>query len=325
LIFVALAAAATAAMLLLASASRRWVLITAALVILAIPAIAWMQSAAIDQSLTQDSFGWRSVFVGDSAYHRIVVRQHGNAVRHLYFGDTRQSMMYLSDPHGEGMTYTSSFHLARLMRPSLKRVLLIGLGGGTAAKQFAHHYDDTIVDAVEVDPMVVDVAKRFFALQPNDRMRVHVVDGRLFLKRTTETWDLIVVDAYTTNRYGSTIPPHLTTREFLGDVASHLAPGGVLHFHCAYGATKLRPAMQKTIASVFASTLVSEGEIIASNVALITPKDVLTERLKSSRTARLSALPTYIRKLAPAPPPRADVPVLTDDYAPVDTLMREKI
>jgi hypothetical protein len=118
--------------------------------------------------------------------------------------------------------------------------------------------------------VVVEVAKKYFGVQPSERLRIHIGDGRTFLKRSRETWDLIVIDAYTTNRYGNTIPAHLATREFFQEVGQHLSSGGILHFHCSFGRSLL-PALQKTIAEVFASTWTSEGEILASNVPLLFP------------------------------------------------------
>lgn len=262
------------------------------------------------------------IFVGDSAYHRITVRDWKNGTRFLAFGVGSQTQMKVDDPFGPGLAYSDSLHIARLMRPTLRRVLVIGLGGGTAAKQFARYYPDTTVDAVEVDPLVVDVAKRFFFLEEGPRLRVHVGDGRMFLKRSKEKWDLIIVDAYTTNRYGDTLPTHLATREFMEEVGAHLNEGGVMHYHLAFSGTMLQPALHKTAADAFRYVLTTAGEIIASDVALLTDKAVIAERAKSSSVAHLPHLPRYIASLSDAPPVAGNVPLLTDDFAPVDTLAR---
>ncbi|MEO8035705.1 MAG: fused MFS/spermidine synthase, partial [Acidobacteriota bacterium] len=261
------------------------------------------------------------LFVGDSAYHRIVVLQRLRTRRELMFDTAAQTRMDTRDPFGPGNPYTDSFHLARLMRPDIKRVLMIGLGGGTAAKQFVRYYPDVTFDVVEVDPMVVHVAQQFFGVQPGGRLRIHLGDGRTFVQRSAERWDLIIIDAYTEGRYGVTIPPHLATREFFNDVASHLTEGGILHFHCVFTNSPLLPAIEKTIANVFPSTLVAKGEIIGSMVPLITPREVMTQRASLGPTARLPELTSYIALLGPVPPIPARIPLLTDDYAPVDTLI----
>jgi spermidine synthase len=332
-IFISAIACATAAILMIASAVshrsttplffRRIGIALAFAVVLVVPTAAFVRSTRLERSLLQ-STNQRILFVGDSAYHRVLVRERRGRIRELLFNVTVQSRMDTTNPFGPGNTYTDSFHLAKLIRPEIKRVLFIGLGGGTGAKQFCHDYPEVQVDVVEVDPMVVDVAQRFFGVQPNDRLRIHTLDGRMFIKQSVERWDLIIIDAYTTNRYGDTIPPHLATREFFSDVASHLAAGGILHFHCAFSGSPLLPALEKTIAGVFPSVLVSKGEILASDVPLLTAKEVIAARSSNGLTSRLPVLAGYIATLGPIPPIDASVPLLTDDYAPVDTLIRAR-
>jgi spermidine synthase len=232
--------------------------------------------------------------------------------------------MSVADPLGPGASYTDSFHLGRLIRPNLRRVLMIGLGGGTMAKQVTHYYGDTTIDVVEVDPLIVDLSKRFFGVQENDRLRIHVADGRTFLSRSSEKWDLIIIDAYTTNRYGHTIPPHLVTQEFFREAQKHLNDGGILHFHCAFSRSKLFPALENTISGVFRSTLATEGEIVASDVPLLTASDVIAERSRQTQTVRLPNLPRYIAELQPVPAFSRDVVLLRDDYAPVDTMLQQR-
>lgn len=296
-------------------------LVAAAMVILTTAAI--MRSTRMDPSLGS-GVGWRLLYVGDSPYHHIVVREKPGHVRELVFNVGVQSRMIIGDPFGPGSAYTDSFHLAPLIRPTLRRVLIMGLGGGTTAKQFTHDNPNVTVDVVEIDPLVVDVAKRFFLVQPSDRLRIHLIDARLFLKGSTERWDLIIMDAYTANRYGDTIPPHLVTKEFFDEVKAHLTEAGVFHFNCIFSQSMLLPALEKTIASVFDSVLVSNGQILASNVALITSKETIAERSRNSPASRLPNLPGYIAALQPNAAAAADVPLLTDDYAPIDLLAREK-
>lgn len=303
----------------LRSVTRIAVLGVVALLAIGVPALAYIRSTRIDASLLQLDPSWRVLFVGDSPYHRVSVRERPGMTRLLSFGGAAQSRMLLKDPFGPGATYTDSAHIGRLIRPNIRRVLLIGLGGGTIPKQFTTMYPDTTIDVVEIDPMVVDVAKRFFYVTPSDRLRLHVGDGRMFLKRTTETWDLIIVDAYTTNRYGDTLPPHMATREFFEVASQRLTPGGVLHYHCAFGGTRLVPAIQKTIASVFPTTFVSGGETFASRDAVLVSTDVMLQRAEAL-LPRLPYLRGQIVAFQPYAEVAADLPILTDDYAPVDTL-----
>ena len=311
--FVAVATLATALVVLVSQRAR--------------PRFAFAAVAALVAVLLGGAFlrqrveiaGPRPVFEGDSAYHHVVVTDHG-PMRDLRFNAGIQSRMRRSDPFGPGLVYTDSFHIGRLMRPQARRILLIGLGGGTAARQFTHYYPDAEVDVVDVDPLVFDVAKRYFALVPVGRMRVHIADGRTFLKQARTTWDLIVIDTYTTNRYGDTLPPHLVTREFFQDVAGRLSHGGIVHFHCAFENSRLMESLHRTMSSVFPSVLRTRGELLGSGVPMIVQKEELIARAKASPAARLPELPRHIADLTSEPAPPGAL-LLTDDYAPVDTLL----
>lgn len=303
---------------------RRYTFAAVAVVLVVVPAAAFIGSAHLGESPSGQGSTWRTLFVGDSPYHRVVVRERLGKVRELTFGLGVQSRMVVADPFGPGIGHSDSFHIARLIRPNVRRVLVIGMGGGTAAKQYARYYDDVTVDAVEIDPLVVDVARRYFQVQPGDRLRVHVGDGRMFLKRSAEKWDLIIIDSYTSTRYGDTVPPHMVTREFFAEAKDHLNEGGILHFHCAFAQSKLLPALQNTLGSSFRYVLTTQSQILASDVALITAKETMLQRASLSPAGRLPHLREFIASLAPPPAFDSSTPVLTDDYSPVDTLSRAR-
>jgi spermidine synthase len=100
-------------------------------------------------------------------------------------------------------------------------MLLVGLGAGSIAKRYAEH--GWRVDAVEIDPVVAEVARDHFGLRSED-CAVHLRDGRRFLRETAKSYDLIVVDAFGS----SSIPFHLATLESFGLMVSRLAGDGVL-------------------------------------------------------------------------------------------------
>ncbi|HYH09578.1 MAG TPA: fused MFS/spermidine synthase [Thermoanaerobaculia bacterium] len=322
-LFVALGVAATA--LLVWASSRegtrtRFVPAAAATLLLVVITVVFVRSTSLDRALAAPLEDARVLYVADSPYHRVTVRERG-AFRELYFNVAKQTRMRLHDPHGPGLAYTDAFHIAPLMRPSIRRILFIGLGGGTAAKQFLRHYPQATIDVVEIDPLVVQVARKWFAVPVDPRLRIHVADGRTFLKRSSEKWDLVVIDAYTTNRYGDTIPAHLTTREFFAEVDAHLSERGIVHFHCAFHQPRVLGAIQRTMASVFPSVLRTSGELLASRVPLIAERETLLAGLASSELKRLPHLARSIDALTAERLGDAGTLLLTDDYAPVDTLI----
>jgi spermidine synthase len=76
---------------------------------------------------------------------------------------------------------------------------------------------------VEIDPDVIRIAGRYFDCRTRPRLTIHEGDGRLFLRRSKQKWDLIMMDAY----YADAVPFFLTTQEFFKIVADRLTPGGV--------------------------------------------------------------------------------------------------
>lgn len=288
-----------------------------------IPTFAFVRSSAIDRSLLKPSANTKILWVAESPYHRITVFEGVGNRRMLSFDEAVQTMMLTHDPNGRGLPYSDSLHLARMMRPQVRKVLLIGLGGGTPIRQFNHYYGDVEFDAVDIDPLVVKASQDWFHLVPGPKLRLHVADGRTFLRRSNQKWDLIILDAYTQNRYGATIPPQLVTREFFEELKEHLTDGGIVHYHSAFGG-RMTHALHRTLESVFTSVLISGGgELLASDVALQASKETLHERARMFG-GKLPMLKMYIDTLSDEPPPMKDVPLLTDDFAPADSLLRNR-
>ena len=306
---------------MIASKSRvRAAVIAAAVVVLLIGSLAFTRRLRWSGSLSNNTA--RVLFERDSPYHHVTVLERSDGARDLLIDRTMQSRLYVGDPNERGFEYEEYAHVLRLIRPQTRRALLIGLGGGTLARQFTRFYPDTSVDVVEIDPLIVAAAEEFFDVRPTERLRIHVADGRVFMKRETETFDLISVDAYTRGRYGSTIPPHLVTREFFQEASRRLSHGGFVRFHSyAPRASRFSRSLYRTMTSVFPSVIVlGETEIIASN----TPMHVDEKDLKSRAGEIRKRVPFIDARIATLNVPHPDpngVPLLTDDYAPVDLLL----
>lgn len=276
----------------------------------------------------------RVIYERDSAYHQISVLEDG-LNRYLRFNRSFQGGMVLRDPYESPFLYSSYAHLARVFHPGTRRVLMIGLGAGAIPKRFTRDYPEVAVDTVELDPAVVDVAKRYFEVKEDARHRIIVQDGRVYVRRSEATYDVVILDAY----FAEGIPFHLATKEFLELVRDHLAPGGIVVSNII-GAidgpqSKLFRALYKTYASVFPglypfpvafgldrnATETRTIILISSGRAGMRPDEILAtaRRLRAENRVRLPinryAADLYDRKI-----PTDDVPLLTDNYAPVDIL-----
>jgi spermidine synthase len=168
----------------------------------------------------------RDIYTCASAYHAITVTEIGYR-RILRFEHNRQSSMYTDDPYETDFEYPGYFHLALAIRPDSTRTLVIGLGGGTVVKRMWRDYPDMRIDAVEIDPAVVDVARRFFALPDDVRIRVVTGDGRRFLETTPERYDIVIIDAFD----DGSVPVPLRTEECLRAVRDRLEEGGVIVYN----------------------------------------------------------------------------------------------
>jgi spermidine synthase len=161
-----------------------------------------------------------------SAFGTIVVIDEGDGTRALRFGRTgaRQSVVKLGDPDELMLPYTQVALSALGLSGEPRRILVIGLGGGTLPAFLHRHYPGAEIDAVDIDPEVVSVAREYFGFRDDALMRVHVADGRKFIESASRPYDLIFLDAFGT----TAVPPHLTTREFLQAVRRLTGPGGVV-------------------------------------------------------------------------------------------------
>lgn len=123
-----------------------------------------------------------------------------NLSRSLHFGtDARQSSMLLRDPYQLSLSYTRAMCAALLFCEEPRRVLLLGLGGGSLAKFLLHYYPQCHIDAVEFRPEVHQIAHRYFALPEGPRLHVIYDDAGRFVRQhpiDQAGYDLILIDAF---------------------------------------------------------------------------------------------------------------------------------
>jgi spermidine synthase len=279
--------------------------------------------------------GLRVVFRKETRYHRITVADDGDS-RYLRFDNSFQSGMFRKHPFRTRFRYTDFFDLGLAYDPSARDVLFVGLGGGSAPKRFWRDLPTLRIQVAELDPVVVDAARRFFALPRDSRLDVSAEDGRRYLAGHDERFDVIAIDAF----YADAIPFHLTTREFLELVHRRLRPGGVVVTNVigalAGSESKLFRSLYRTYRTVFPTVVVHpvrdpgdvQDDTIRNLILVATdgaapPRSYLAVRWRArrERNPRLPDLNRPIRTRHVGEIPVDDVPVLTDDYAPTDALL----
>lgn len=201
----------TGALALLASSARAGKVVGTAAIVVAI-AGSFLRPAPTDANAAS------VVWTGQSAYAELRVLDL-NFARYLLVDGGIHTIR--AQPEGGALhPYAVVTDLAKLFFEAPGRLLLVGLGGGSVATSFAA--DGWEVDAVEIDPVVVRLARDSFELGPD--VQVHVRDGRRFLSESDERWDVVVFDAYGSG----SIPFHLVTREVFEVCKNRLSPEGLV-------------------------------------------------------------------------------------------------
>lgn len=282
----------------------------------------------------RNEFGETVLFRRDTQYHRITVTE-SDGVRHLRFDRSHQSAISLADGVTSLIRYPDYLQLPMAVQPDAQRVLVIGLGGGAVSTRYWRDYPGMRVDSVEIDPVVVDVARRYFSLPQDPRLRVFAQDGRRYVQTAEDTYDIIVLDAY----YADSLPFHLTTQEFLREVKARLRPGGVVVYNVISGLegdrSKLFRSMHRTAGTVWDHVWVfpvnagrrASATDIQNIAVMVTDADIteqaLLARIRDAVGGRVK-VPGFAGMaddLYRGPVATDGAPVLTDAYAPTDSLI----
>jgi len=264
---------------------------------------------------------------GDSAYNRIVVFED-KGLRYLVLNDSRFAQT--TEKLGSPMSgfYSDQFALGPLLVPA-KNLLVLGMAAGGSI-QVTRAVDPKIqVDAVEIDPKVVELAGQFFALPQNDpRLHVHVADARPWLAEQTGKWDLVHVDLF---QGGPWVPFYLTTVEFFASVRSRMTDEGLLMVNVLDKSEKreLLGAIGATLRESFPSVEelpTEKGNYILFAFAKRRDLPGIVERLVDNNR------PDWERELAGKAAiqlkefsPPQDAVIFRDDKAPIEELTRRML
>jgi predicted membrane-bound spermidine synthase len=258
----------------------------------------------------------------ETAYNDVFItkRRHQLVMSFQLKGwDYTESVSNLLDPDDLPLRYAQVMTIATIYPETARKILMLGLGGGSISTYLGRFMPEAAITTVEIDPGVITAAKTYFGLRETERMRYRAGDGRVFLNRSDELYDLILLDAYR----GGYVPFHLLTREFYTLVKQRLTPGGAAAFNLHDG-SKLYASTVKTLGEVFAALDLypsGVGEVIA--VASASPLD---PRTLERRAAALQEhhgfrfpLPQILQRRLEQPRSHAaQGDVITDDFAPAD-------
>lgn len=273
----------------------------------------------------------KTIYETETRYFNIRVEEDSSDRRHLVFLP-RKGSQSIFDPKQPEKIISNFMNHAFLALPALGRtpekVLFIGLGGGIMPMYIRRHYPNTQIDIVEIDKTIPEIAGNYFNFKPDPKMNIYIMDGRVYVNRSKEKYDIIFMDVYNADN----IPFQFTTVEFFRQIKKRLAEDGVFAVNLAnLGNKGFIAAELNTIFDVFNNCYVftCKGNTNYVPIALrnnnVTLADLTKNAVSFNKQKKYGIdfeeiLNTIIKQeklqnlIGPSPI------ILTDDYAPVNLL-----
>ena len=230
-----------------------------------------------------------------------------------------QSAIYL-DSDELVLEYADYYHLLRHFKPDFQQTLLIGGAGYTFPRDYLSKYPEAKMDVVEIDSQMTEIAKRFFRLEENPRLKIIHRDGRVFLNQAEAgKYDVVLMDAF-----GSlfSVPFQLTTVEAVRHISRVLKDDGVVIFNLGGAiegdANKFLQAELKTYQKIFSKVYLFKVNADYTDEQL---QNLIIIACKEKNTAPLTSDDPLISNLLKHLSDKeisSDAKVLTDDLAPVE-------
>jgi predicted membrane-bound spermidine synthase len=294
---------------------------------------------ALNGPLRPPPAGTTLLYEKESAYNYIQVvqfpRSDGSQTRYLLLNEGQGIHSEWNDKnlfYGRTWDYfmvAPFFNAAPYAPGQVRRIAIVGLAGGTIARQFTAVFGDVAIDGIEIDPAIVEAGRKYFEMnQPG--LNVIVEDGRLAMKRLTQPFDLIALDAYRVPY----VPWNLTTVEFFRELRGQLTANGVVVINVGRTVNtrtgvqdrRLIEAMTNTMQHVF--PIVYTIDVPGSfNTILVATRD---QSSATNLAANLNALPADAHPilkpmlelaLQNLKTSKASEVLFTDDRAPVETIV----
>ncbi|NTV11985.1 MAG: spermidine synthase-like protein [Zoogloea sp.] len=165
----------------------------------------------------------------DESYPKPFVVDDGER-RYLHFNmRLMQSAMLLRAPNELDLRYTQKMMAFLLFNPKPKRIVLIGLGGGSLIKFCYHRLPSVQLTAIELNPDVIALRDAFMLPPDGPRLEVLQADGAQYLEEAGKGIDVLLVDAFDETGFA----PALANREFFELAWNRLSGNGVLVMNLA--------------------------------------------------------------------------------------------
>jgi spermidine synthase len=167
----------------------------------------------------------------DTQYNRVIIydtkdQNTGRPIKILNINDEKSSAMFTDSDDDLVFDVLKYYRLAEHFNPGFKNTLMIGGSGYAFPKDFLRRYPKANIDVVEIDPGLTQIARRYFHLPEDMRLKIFHEDGRTYLNDCTKKYDAVFMDAY---KSMLTVPYQLTTTEAVGNIFNVLNDGGAVY------------------------------------------------------------------------------------------------
>ena len=173
-----------------------------------------------------------------SDYSHIRIRRKNNVRTMLFVRESGEevgeSQADIRKPGHLLVPYTQFMFASYLFKPNPRRVLVVGVGGGSMVNFLTQQAPEVHVDAVEIDPVVVKLAAEYFDTVPSEKVNIITADGAKFLEETENKYDVIYMDAFlqpSEKTDDAGVPLELKTEQFYRMVQTKVAADGVVVFN----------------------------------------------------------------------------------------------
>ena len=278
------------------------------------------QAYAKNNSLIDKDTGYARIFIYNS-----IDQKTSKPIKRMNISGSASSAMFL-DSNELVYDYAKFYYIASHFSPTLKNSLMLGGAAYTFPQDFLNKYPEANLDVVEIDPGVTDLAYQYFGLKDNPRLNIIHEDARTFLNKNEKKYDVIFGDAFSSRH---SVPYQLTTKEATQKIYNSLNDEGVIINNIISSLegekSSFLKAEYKTYKSIFPQVYlfpVSRPEDTENiqNIILVAIKSTQDKSLKSDN----ETIDNYLKNLYTGNIPD-DLPILTDDYAPVDYYINETI
>jgi spermidine synthase len=275
------------------------------------------------------------LFKTDGLYSQIIVKEtsYDRKPAISLWRDLNNSSAIFLDSYEHVFAYSQFMDLYDVLVNKPNNFLLIGGGAYTIPRRLVAIDSEINIDVVEIEPVLFELAQKYFDLSDTERINNYVGDARIFLNQTENKYDVIFSDVFNTS---FTAPWQLSTIEFYNDIKEVLNPGGVMLLNYIGGVDtnprNMTSTFLNTIQLSFPYVEMYHSQTLEENqlqniIFIVSLSPINTDEIadfeintKNNGSLTLEELRIDTSRFS-----SDDRGVFTDDKAPVELLMRRQV